>query len=98
MDKRFAQAHREARWAVGLTLTYLICWTLAAYIPDSNQGITGLPHWFEMACLLLPLLFLFLCWLMIRVVFRDLPLGDDVSVEDSIPEGNTASKGDQDAN
>ncbi|WP_413736813.1 YhdT family protein [Sodalis sp. RH21] len=76
MDKRFLQAHREARWAFGLAVAYLIAWSLAAYLPDSQQGITGLPHWFEMACLLVPLVFLLLCWLMVRVIYRDIPLED----------------------
>ena len=76
MDKRFIQAHREARWALGLTLLYLLAWSLAAYLLDSDAGITGLPHWFEMACLLVPLLFISLCWLMVRGVFRDISLED----------------------
>lgn len=76
MDKRFIQAHREARWAFGLALAYLAAWLLAAYLPDSQQGITGLPHWFEMACLLVPLLFIGLCWLMVRVIYCDIPLED----------------------
>ncbi|GAA3610607.1 YhdT family protein [Gibbsiella greigii] len=77
MEKRFIQAHREARWALWLTLIYLLAWTLAAYLPDSEIGITGLPHWFEMACLLVPLLFIGLCWLMVRMLFRDIPLEDN---------------------
>ncbi|AGP46212.1 YhdT family protein [Serratia plymuthica] len=76
MDKRFIQAHREARWALVLTLLYLLAWSLAAYLPGSDAGITGLPHWFEMACLLVPLLFIGLCWLMVRGVFRDISLED----------------------
>nr|WP_113865394.1 YhdT family protein [Brenneria salicis]NMN93171.1 putative membrane protein YhdT [Brenneria salicis ATCC 15712 = DSM 30166]RBP65252.1 putative membrane protein YhdT [Brenneria salicis ATCC 15712 = DSM 30166]RLM31746.1 hypothetical protein BHG07_04335 [Brenneria salicis ATCC 15712 = DSM 30166] len=74
MDIRFIQAHREARWAFFLTLAYLLAWVLAAYLPDSAQGITGLPHWFEMACLLLPLIFTLLCWLMVRFIFQDISL------------------------
>ncbi|MEC5319996.1 YhdT family protein [Brenneria populi subsp. brevivirga] len=77
MDIRFLQAHREARWAMGLTLVYLLAWTLTAYLPDNAQGITGLPHWFEMACLLLPLVFTLLCWLMVRFVFQDISLEND---------------------
>ncbi|MFA1644147.1 MAG: DUF997 family protein, partial [Enterobacteriaceae bacterium] len=49
MDKRFVQAHKEARWALWLTLLYLAAWLVTAYLPDSAIGITGLPHWFEMA-------------------------------------------------
>ncbi|TCL04851.1 putative membrane protein YhdT [Sodalis ligni] len=77
MDKRFGQAHREARWAFGLAVAYLIAWLLAAYLPDDKQGITGLPHWFEMACLWVPLLFLLLCCLMVRFIYRDIPLEDN---------------------
>ncbi len=58
MDKRFVQAHKEARWALWLTLLYLAAWLATAYLPDSSIGITGLPHWFEMACLLVPLIFI----------------------------------------
>jgi uncharacterized membrane protein YhdT len=29
-----------------------------------------------MACLLVPLLFIGLCWLMVRGIFRDIPLED----------------------
>ncbi len=76
MDKRFIQAHREARWAFGLAVAYLFAWLMAAYLPDNQQGITGLPHWFEMACLLVPLIFIVLCWLMVRVIYRDIPLED----------------------
>ncbi|MBJ3814910.1 YhdT family protein [Shimwellia pseudoproteus] len=77
MDKRFIQAHKEARWALWLTLLYLAAWLVAAYLPDSAQGITGFPHWFEMACLLVPLLFILFCWLMIKRIFKDIPLEDD---------------------
>lgn len=75
-DKRFLQANREARWAFGLTVAYLLAWCLAAYLPDNQQGITGLPHWFEMACLLVPLIFVLLSWLMVRVIYRDISLED----------------------
>ena len=60
MDKRFVQAHKEARWALWLTLLYLAAWLAAAYLPGVAIGFTGLPHWFEMACLLVPLLFILL--------------------------------------
>ena len=77
MDKRFLQAHREARWSFWLAVAYLAAWSLTAWLPDNKTGPTGLPHWFEMACMLVPLLFIFLCWLMVRLIFRDIPLEDD---------------------
>ncbi|WP_343666395.1 YhdT family protein [Enterobacter sp.] len=76
MDKRFVQAHKEARWALWLTLLYLAAWLVTAYLSSSASGITGLPHWFEMACLLVPLIFILLSWLMVRFIFRDFPLED----------------------
>lgn len=77
MDARFLQANREARWALWLTIAYLVLWIIAAYVPNSLQGVTGLPHWFEMACLLLPLAFILLCWAMVRLIFKDIPLGNN---------------------
>lgn len=77
MDSRFVQAHREARWSIWLALAYLAAWSLFAWLPGNAPGISGLPHWFELACLLVPLLFIFLCWLMIRLVFKDIPLEDE---------------------
>jgi uncharacterized membrane protein YhdT len=76
MDKRFVQAHKEARWALWLTLLYLAAWLVTAYLPDSLWGLpacrTGL-KW--PACL--PLVFILLCWAMVRFIFRDIPLEDD---------------------
>ncbi|EBQ1276079.1 DUF997 family protein, partial [Salmonella enterica] len=43
MDARFVQAHKEARWALWLTLCYLAAWLVAAYLPGDSLGITGLP-------------------------------------------------------
>lgn len=79
MNKRFVQAHKEARWALGLTLIYVVAWLLSAYLPDNKPGITGLPHWFELACLAIPALFIVLCWLMITFVYRDISLENDNS-------------------
>ncbi|SFU45464.1 YhdT family protein [Xenorhabdus koppenhoeferi] len=76
MDRRFVQSHKEARWAVFLTLAYLVGWLLSAYLPSDAIGITGLPRWFELACLLLPALFIILCWLMIKFIFKDIQLED----------------------
>lgn len=41
MDTRFVQAHKEARWALGLTLLYLAVWLVAAYLPGVAPGFTG---------------------------------------------------------
>ncbi|MBS9430069.1 YhdT family protein [Photorhabdus akhurstii] len=77
MDKRFVQSHKEALWAVFLTLAYLIGWLLTAYLPSGDPGVTGLPRWFEMACLLLPVVFIIFCWLMVKFIFKEVPLEDE---------------------
>lgn len=80
MDKRFIQAHKEARWSFWLAVAYLACWLVTGRMSDNSPGITGLPHWFELSCLAIPVLFIVFCWLMVRSVFRDMPLGDDDEV------------------
>ncbi|WP_426578040.1 YhdT family protein [Xenorhabdus stockiae] len=77
MDKRFVQSHKEARWAVFLTLAYLVGWLLSAYLPSDTTGLTGLPRWFELACLALPALFIILCWMMVTFIFKEVPLEDE---------------------
>lgn len=77
MDTRFVQAHKEARWALGLPLLYLAVWLVDAYLPGVAPGFTGFPRWFEMACILTPLLFIGLCWAMVKFIYRDIPLEDD---------------------
>ncbi len=42
MDKRFVQAHKEARWALWLTLLYLAAWLVSAMARvGSHSGFTG---------------------------------------------------------
>ena len=77
MDTRFVQAHKEARWALYLTLAYLAVWGVSAWLGGDEAGVIGLPRWFELSCVFAPLLFIVLCWLMVRLVFRDMPLEDN---------------------
>ncbi|WP_428997439.1 DUF997 family protein, partial [Pseudomonas aeruginosa] len=52
-------------------------WLVAAYLSGVAPGFTGFPRWFEMACILTPLLFIGLCWAMVKFIYRDIPLEDD---------------------
>ena len=56
-------------------------WTLVLFRPIKRPGVapgfTGFPRWFEMACILTPLLFIGLCWAMVKFIYRDIPLEDD---------------------
>ncbi|UKY38387.1 YhdT family protein [Pantoea dispersa] len=76
MDGRFLQANKEARWSLYLTLAYLAVWGVSAWLGGTQSGFTGLPRWFEFSCVFAPLLFIGLCWLMVRMVFRDMSLED----------------------
>ncbi len=76
MDGRFLQANKEARWSLYLTLAYLAVWGVSAWLGGTQNGFTGLPRWFELSCVFAPVLFIGLCWLMVRVVFRDMSLED----------------------
>ncbi|MEE7201286.1 YhdT family protein, partial [Escherichia coli O2:H6] len=58
-------------------LLYLAVWLVSAYLPGVAPGFTGFPRWFEMACILTPLLFIGLCWAMVKFIYRDIPLEDD---------------------
>ena len=81
MDKRFVQAHKED--ALGAVADPSLPCRLAGRPPICRGwpiGFTGLPHWFEMACLLVPLLFILLCWAMVKLIFRDISLEDDDAV------------------
>ena len=64
LQQRYRQATREARWALGLTLLYVIGWCLCAYLPKETQGPIGFPLWFELPPLwpLLSCLFCLLWW------------------------------------
>lgn len=69
-----AQLHREARWALWLTLAYLAGWLGFAYFSPAGRGIFGFPLWFELACIFLPLMFTFAVYAVVKAVYRDLDL------------------------
>lgn len=74
MDKRFLQSNKEARWSLYLTIAYMLGWIISAYLPDNTRGITGLPLWFEWSCLIVPVIFILLCIMMVKIIFKDIPL------------------------
>lgn len=77
--KRSQQIKREVRWALWLTLFYLVGWVVFAYfLPFSVQerGILGFPIWFEAACIGLPILFVLLTMIVTKGVYKTIDLGD----------------------
>lgn len=74
IKSRYKQATKEARWAVGLSLLYLLGWCLCAYLPKNTAGPLGFPLWFELSCFYLPVLFIVVAYWVIKIVYQDIPL------------------------
>lgn len=77
LQQRYQQAAREARWALGLTILYLIGWCVCAYLPDGSAGPLGFPLWFELSCFYLPVLFIVVAYWLIKIVYQDFDLEVD---------------------
>ena len=55
LSQRYKQAAKEARWALGLAIFYVIGWCVCAYLPKDSPGPIGFPLWFELSCIYLPI-------------------------------------------
>ena len=55
LSQRYKQAAKEARWALGLAILYVIGWCVCAYLPKNSPGPIGFPLWFELSCIYLPI-------------------------------------------
>ena len=74
LSQRYKQAAKEARWALGLAIFYVIGWCVCAYLRiDSPVGL-GFPLWFELSCIYLPILFVVIGYWIVKIVFLDIPL------------------------
>lgn len=77
MDKRFVQAHKEARWAA-VANPSLPCGLAGCRLSAGRRYWPNRPAALvRNACLLVPLVFILLCWAMVKVIYRDIPLEDD---------------------
>ena len=46
LSQRYKQAAKEARWALGLAIFYVIGWCVCAYLPiDSDETCSALSFW-----------------------------------------------------
>ncbi|QIQ21173.1 DUF997 family protein [Zophobihabitans entericus] len=77
MDKRYLQANKEAVLSLLLTILYLLAWLITAYCLGSEPGITGLPLWFEVSCVFVPLGFVLACYIAVRFKFKNISLEPD---------------------
>lgn len=71
---REQQIHREVRWALWLTLFYILGWAISAYLLPTDRGLLGFPIWFEMACIYLPLLLILLISWVVKFHFKHIEL------------------------
>ncbi|MFB2865844.1 YhdT family protein [Aeromonas sp. MdU4] len=71
---RFALARREAAFCLLLTLLYFFAWYGTAYFIPLQLELWGLPLWFLLSCMVMPLLFILLCALMVSRLFVEIPL------------------------
>ncbi|MFV0575739.1 MAG: YhdT family protein [Vibrio sp.] len=82
LKQRYQQAHKEAKWAIGLALAYFVWWYISAYVvapaPDNIQAMPtlyfGFPLWFLLACVVGPVIFTLLCAAMVKWVYKDMSL------------------------
>ncbi|MFC3023180.1 YhdT family protein [Vibrio zhugei] len=77
----YRQAHKEAILALALAGLYFIWWYATAYgfAPDEQDTqlptlVMGFPVWFFLSCVVGPVLFCGLCYLMVKMFYKDIPL------------------------
>ncbi len=78
-DRRFRIAGFEALCSVALAILYFSWWYFSAYggssaDPVASGMIMGLPKWFFMSSVLGPFLFCFLAWVMVTLLFKEMPI------------------------
>ncbi|MCX8600681.1 MULTISPECIES: YhdT family protein [unclassified Gilliamella] len=74
MDTRYKQANKEAKLSLLLTIFYLIAWSVGAYCVKDKMGLLGLPLWFELSCILAPVGFILLCFIIVKSQFKNISL------------------------
>lgn len=68
------QLVKEARWALVLTLVYLIGWIAFAYFSPQGRGILGFPIWFELSCIFLPIIFTLIATIAVKTIYKPIDL------------------------
>lgn len=70
----YQQLEKEARWAVLLTLLYLLGWVGFAYFSPLGRGVFGFPIWFELSCIFLPIIFTLIATIVVKKVYKNIDL------------------------
>lgn len=68
------QLNREAKWSLYLTVIYLAGWVIFAYFLPNSTGLLGFPLWFEMSCIVLPILFILISMVALKTVYKEIDL------------------------
>lgn len=81
-DKRYRVANREALIGVALVLLNFALWYGFAYgmgggDPTEYTYILGFPAWFFYSCIATTVLMLVLLAILLKVVFKEVPLDDE---------------------
>ncbi|OOH92410.1 hypothetical protein BMT54_00465 [Pasteurellaceae bacterium 15-036681] len=70
------QIAREVRWALWLTLFYIVGWVGGAYFAPEGRGLIGFPIWFELSCIYLPIILILLTSVVVKTIYKDVDLED----------------------
>lgn len=70
----YQQLKTEARWAILLTLLYILGWIGFAYFSPQGRGVFGFPIWFELSCIFLPVIFTLLAVIVVKKVYKNIDL------------------------
>lgn len=73
------QLNREAKWSLYLTLLYMAGWVIFAYFMPAGTGLLGLPLWFELSCIFLPLIFILISMAVLKAVYQEVDLDTDLT-------------------
>ncbi|WP_010288617.1 YhdT family protein [Kurthia massiliensis] len=81
-DKRYRIANREAWIGVGLVILNFTLWYGFAYgmgggDPQDYTYILGFPAWFFYSCIVTTITMLVLLGILLKVVFKEVPLDDE---------------------
>lgn len=81
-DKRYRIANREAWIGVGLVILNFALWYGFAYgmgggDPQDYTYILGFPAWFFYSCIVTTITMLVLLGILLKVVFKEVPLDDE---------------------
>ncbi len=94
LTSRYQQAHKEAKWAIGLALAYFVWWYASACgfapAPGTFQAgpwlYFGFPLGFLMACVIGRIVFTLLCAAMVKWVYQEMSLEIEPEFSESKPQ------------